>query len=156
MKNTNPIKRIINPNDVIVASIVQSSGANSDLNKFIKQHLGVQEIIPIEYDGLFLVVNVAKKRARFIEFQSEKHEHAQLSALQILHYVMNHFGRQASLATNYTTVGGNYPFETGEISTLGNAPPPVSRQQLINWLNFKKEIDETIKKQESQESIEGR
>ena len=151
MKNKNLIKRIMNPNDLIVAS-----RAGSDLNKFIKQHLCTQGITHIEHDGLFVVVNVAKKSARFIEFQSTKHEHAQLSALEILHYTMNHpsFGRK-DLLFNYSIVRGNYPFETAEISTLGNAPITVSRQQLINWLNFKKEIGGTLKKQESHESMEG-
>jgi len=149
----NQTKRTINPNDLIVASIVHSPGANSDLNEFIKQNLRVQEIIPIEYDGLFLIVNVAKKSARLIEFQSTKH--AQLSALRILHYAMNHLGRQALLADNYASVEGNYPFDNAEISTSRNTSITVSQQQLLNWLNFKKDIDETIKKQESQESIEG-
>ena len=151
MKNTNPIKRIINPNDLIVAS-----RAGSDLNKFIKQYLCTQGITHIEYDGLFVVVNVAKRRIRFIELrcQNKKHEHAQLSALEILHYTMNHpsFGWKDLLA-NYSIVRGNYPFETAEISTLGNAPISVSRQQLINWLNFKREIGGTLNKQEPHESM---
>jgi len=114
----------------------------SELNKFIDENC-TRQMTCINIDCLLLKND--QKKVRFIEFK-HSNEHFPLSqfrALKILHLITSQ--SLSGWDSRVFVVRGNYPFDDGaKICSLSDLKAILlTREDLIKWLNFEKELDFT-------------
>lgn len=114
----------------------------SDLNRFIDEKCSrEQSCINIDC----YLIKITKNRIRFIESKhsAEFAPKSQLSALRILQHIIRTSGNKQWKVEFYIAYG-DYPFTEGtQIEDLfENQKAVLNQQQLVQWLNFEKELEE--------------
>jgi hypothetical protein len=110
----------------------------SDLNRLVDEKCSHQ-MSCINIDCL--LVKVSKKRIRIIESKHgmEPIPKSQLAALKILNYITSTSASEWQI--EYYIVRGDPPYENANILDFINGKQiTVSKQELIEWLNFEKEV----------------
>ena len=114
----------------------------SQLNRFIDEKCSHEQTC-INIDCY--LVKVSKNRLRFIESKhsAEFAPKSQLTALRILQHIIQSSGNK-QWKVDFYILYGDYPYNTRtQVEDLfENTKGMLTQNQLIQWLNFEKELDE--------------
>jgi len=112
---------------------------SSPLNEFIDLFCS-HEMDCINIDCLLL--KVSKKRIRLVEFkrENERLPKSEIRVFKILNYVLNH---QKEWNIEIFVVRGNPPFDSVLVETIpeGINAWHLTKSNLIEWLNFERELE---------------